>query len=259
MLADDGRTAPADPMRLFWFPAPCVDPPGGQHYNCYPFFDTLPTGVDRTPVLHEVPVTKAETTITIPPNALAKALARPGVKEPFATAYVFMVACAGHVERIHLRSGLGPNQLPIACFDAKGDELDPDAFVFGFTRVFVFETRRNAIPSFDAVTFQGASIDPAKGVVTGKCVRDNRGNCNTVKLDVTYPDSSSEIDPDNVDAHGHVGRETLYVDWFSTVGWIPWARATCSRRRRQRRAASPPTQRPSPRSWRLAARSRRSG
>ena len=216
-LVEDARKAPARPMRVFWFPAPCVDPVGFQYFGCFPSFEALfPSGVDLTPSLAE----GTEVTVTIPQDALANVVLRPGQRERFATAYVFMVACAGHVERVPRRGGLGPNAIPVACFDESGRELGPEDFVFGYTRVFVFEQRRNAIPSLDGVTFQGKPVDPAAGIVTGRCVaEDPNGDCkSTVKLDVVFSDAAAEVDPDNVDEDGKVGRETLYVDWFTSVG-----------------------------------------
>lgn len=214
-LAHDGRAAPASPMRVFWFPAPCVDPIAGQYFGCFPLFEALyPAGVDLTPSLVE----GDELSITVPDDALANAVARPGQGERYATAFVFMVACAGHVERVARRGNLGPNALPVACFDESGRQLGPDDFVFGFTRVFVFDERRNAIPELGGVTFDGKPVDPENGVVTGTCVKDASGECKTVKLDVTFDDSAAEVDPDNVDSAGNVGRETIYVDWFTSIG-----------------------------------------
>lgn len=214
-LVHDGRAAPASPMRVFWFPAPCVDPIAGQYYACFPLFEALyPLGVDLTTSLVE----GDEVTIAVPEDALAGSVARPGQGERYATAFVFMVACAGHVERVARRGDLGPNALPVACFDDAGRRLGADDFVFGFTRVFVFEERRNAIPELDGVTFEGAPVDPEVGVVTGTCVKDSSGECKTVKLDVRFDDAAAEVDPDNVDSTGKVGRETIYVDWFTSIG-----------------------------------------
>jgi hypothetical protein len=214
-LAHDGRTAPAAPMRTFFFPAPCVDPVGFGYYGCYRVLESLfPVGVDLTPSLVE----GSEISISIPPDALASSFARPGQQERFATAYVFMVACAGHVERVPRRSGLGENALPLGCFDAGGRQLGPEDFVLGYTRIFVFETRRNAIPALDGVVLQGQPVDLAKGIVTGRCVKDENDECKAVKLDVLFNDAAAEVDPDNIDENGKVGRETLYVDWFTTAG-----------------------------------------
>ena len=44
------------------------------------------------------------------------------------------------------------------------------------------------------------------------------GPCERLKLDVEVADESAELDFDNVDAHGVVPRETVYVDWFTSIG-----------------------------------------
>jgi hypothetical protein len=213
-LAHDGRKQPGEPMRVQWIPAPCIDPPGGQYYGCYSFFDAaFPIGVDLSPWLSE----GRETSLTIPPDALAKARARPG-GEPTATAYVFVIACAGHVERITRRGGPTSNELPLACFAQDGRRLPDEDFILGFTRVFVFPTRRNAIPTLDGMTFEGNPVDPTQGVVTKPCVPAPRKPCETVSLDVRFQDAAAEADPDNIGPDGATGRETLYVDWFTTLG-----------------------------------------
>jgi hypothetical protein len=216
-LTHDGRPSrPADSpsrMRIYWFPAPCIDPPGGQYYACYPLFEALyPTGVDLGPALVEGNATR----IKIPENALADAVVRPGQDERFATAYVFMVACAGHVERVPRRSGLALNALPLGCIGPNGETLGGDDFIVGFTRVFVFESRRNSVPSMGEITFDGRPVDPGAGIVTNRCGK--KDSCTSVPLDLRVRDEDAEIDPDNVDADGVVGRETIYVDWFTSVG-----------------------------------------
>jgi len=214
-LVADGRKTPSEPMRFFWFPAPCVDPPGGQYYGCYLYFDALyPLGVDLTSQLREA----KDTTITIPSDALTKAIPRPGLTERFATAYVFMVACAGHVERVPRQGGQNLNALPIGCIGSNGVRRGPEDFVLGFTRVFVFESRRNTLPVLDGLTLEGNPVDVTKGITTGKCVKNKQDECNTVKLDVNFNDIIAEQDPENVDENGNVGRETIYVDWFTSIG-----------------------------------------
>jgi hypothetical protein len=202
-------------MRFFWFPAPCIDPPGGQYYACYLFFNALyPLHVDLTPQLIE----SKTTTITIPPDALAHVVQVPGAPaDKLATAYVFMAACAGHIERIQ-PVGEALNALPIGCFGANGVPRTTTDFVLGFTRVYIYETRRNAVPTMDALTLESAPIDLTKGIVTGKCVKNKQGTCNTVSIDVNFQDSMSEPDPDNIDANGNPQRETLYVDYFTSAG-----------------------------------------
>jgi hypothetical protein len=217
MLATDARKDPAKkPMRTFWFPAPCVNPPGDQYYFCYAAIETLfPIGVDLSPYLIE----NTKTTIQIPQNALDSVVKQPGQVERSGTAFNFAIACAGHVERIPLKGGLQLNQIPIGCFDdTTHAELGSDAFVVGFTRVFIFDTRRNAVPVLDGITFQGQPVDVTKGITTGKCHKNKQNLCDTVKFDVQFNDAIAETDPDNVDSNGHVRQETIYVDWFTTDG-----------------------------------------
>ena len=44
-LVVDGRTSPPVPMTMWWFPLLCVDPPGGQYYDC---FDELAASYPRS-------------------------------------------------------------------------------------------------------------------------------------------------------------------------------------------------------------------
>lgn len=214
-LVHDGRANKSgEPMRTFWVPVPCVNPPGGVYYGCYPALSAFPIGVDLTPNLRE----GTNVSVAIPNDALNGVVMPPGgSSEPVATAFVFLVACAGHVERVPRKNGDSPNVLPIGCFTADHRQLDADNFVFGFTRVFVWNQRRNAIPSLDGVVFEGNPIDTKIGVTTGTCVEGNDG-CNKVKFDVRYNDAMAELDPDAVDVDGNVQHETLYVDWFTTLG-----------------------------------------
>ncbi len=217
VLAHDGRLgAKREPMRLFWFPALCVDKLGASHYGCYPILEALfPTGVDLTSSLLEG---SGPHPFAVPADALDGVDVRPGQRERYVTAYAFVAACAGHLERVPRRSGLGPNQLPVGCFDSAGRELGAEDFVFGYTRVFIFAERRNAIPSLDGVTFEGKPVDLAAGIGVNRCTKADDADCTAAKLDVVFSDAAAEVDPDNVDEDGKVGRETIYVDWFTTVG-----------------------------------------
>jgi hypothetical protein len=208
-LVHDGRVEKPEPLRVFWFPSPCFDPPRGLYYGCYPGFESaFPLGVDLAPSLHE----GNEVAVTIPADALTRA----GATVPSATAFVFMIACAGHVERVTRPSDLGPNALPFGCFSADRRQQDAGSFVFGFTRVFVFESRRNVHPEIRAVIAGSTVVDPGVGITVGRCA--DADQCSKPSFDVLFDDASAELDPDALDAQGNVGRETLYVDWFTTVG-----------------------------------------
>lgn len=220
-LVADGRSRQTLPLRTMWFPVPCVDPPGGQYYDCYPALEAaFPIGVDLTSQLVE----GTTHSITIPADALANVAPQPGRSgEPIVTAWTFMVACAGHVERIPRSGRLAANAAPFACFGADGKQLPAEEAVFGFTRVSVTATRRNAIPTLKQIVVRGVPVDPEKGISLPRCERDlyetiTDEDCNGVGMAIVFDDADAEIDPDNLGADGRPGRETIYSDWYVTFG-----------------------------------------
>jgi hypothetical protein len=211
-LTFDGRKTPAEPMKFFWFPAPCVDPPAGAYFLCYAGLNGLPLRTDLTPIL-----TQANTTqVTIAPGALANAKPRPGEGSDISvTYYVFFMACAGHVERVERGNNVEANAIPVGYFNSAGQQLGQESFVFGFTRVFVFGDRRNAVPTMDGLTYQTTPIDPKVAVRIPKCTKDP---CGTKEFDVRFNEALAERDPSNIGPNGEIAKETLYVDWFTTIG-----------------------------------------
>jgi hypothetical protein len=220
-LVHDGRppSATREPMRVYWLPDPCFLPAGGQYYDCFPALEAAyPTlGVDLDPRLSS----GAETSLTVPGDALDRA-GPPlpgGSSERVVTAYAFVVACGGHLERVPRRTGLGTNAPPFGCFGADRRPLGADDFVFGFTRVSVYAERRNAAPSIDAVRFRDVPVDRTKGITIDRCdLGFLESECDTSALDVAFADGTAELDVDNVAIDGRVGRETIFVDYFTTIG-----------------------------------------
>ncbi len=221
-LVHDGRDNPPEPGKVFWLPVPCIDPPGGHYYDCFPLIESaFPLGVDLTPQLHE----GRDVTMTIPPDALANAKPVPGgAAEPSATAYVFLLACGGHVERVQRTTNLGANSMPLGCFDANRKRLDAVSSVFAFTRIAIFENRRNAPPVLENVLFHGGVVDRSVPIKIKKCEYEFWDwdwidpDCDREKFDIVFPDSSAELDPDNIGPNGEPARETLWVDWYTSHG-----------------------------------------
>ena len=220
-LVADGRSRQTLPLKMYWFPVPCIDPPGGQYYDCYSALEAaFPIGVDLTSQLAEG-MTHA---ISIPPDALDGVAGQPGRSgEPIVTSWTFMFACAGHVERIPRSGHLARNAAPFGCFGAGGEQLPAEEAVFGFTRVSVTATRRNAIPTLKGLHVRGHLVDPEKGISLPRCERDlfetiTDEDCDGVGMAIVFDDADAEIDPDNLDAGGRPGRETIYSDWYVTFG-----------------------------------------
>jgi hypothetical protein len=217
LLAADGRRDPTRPMALSWLPAPCINPPDGSYYGCYPgFASAFPPGVDLTASLVSGPTASYD----IPANAIDESSAlQTGV--PFANVFVFSMACAGHVQYVGQRTS-SLLAVPFACFDDAGSELGADDFVFGFARIFVFEDRTNDNPQIEGLLFDGEPVDPALGITIDHCptVNETDSSCPTTPIDVVVPASSQEPDPSFVDASGNVRSEGIWVNYYVTDGKV---------------------------------------
>jgi hypothetical protein len=226
-LVWDGREKPTLPMHFWWIPlaVPCTNPPGGNYFDCYPQLEaTYPNiGVDISSQLVED--TKFQ--IHVPETALDGVVPPPGTNgEPLVTTWQFMIVCAGHPQRKVRTTAYQENQAPFGCFDDDGKELPFEQGEFGFMRVTVSKTARNNHPKIGAVVQRGRAVQPGEGLWFFRCFKGAaevffRGNCDTVGMDVTYDDADAEIDPANLDANGNPGRETIYTDWYVTLGRFP--------------------------------------
>jgi hypothetical protein len=211
-LAVDGRARKDRPLDVYWVPLPCVDPPDDLYYACFAGFGAK-TGVDLTPSL-----AKGTTfSFTVPSDALATHPA-PSAGPRYGLVIVFNIACPGHVEAI-ARDASEPQAPPIACFDDAHNRLGPDQWVFGFARVFVYDTLRNQNPVIGSVSLGGHAVDPSAGVTLDRCRAGSEADCPTLSLDVDVPASSQEIVPP-IGPGDDPGREEIWVDWFSSAGKI---------------------------------------
>lgn len=226
-LVWDGREKPTLPMHFYWIPldVPCTNPPGANYFNCYPQLEAAfpDIGVDISSKLVED--TKYQ--IKIPESALDGVTQVPGSNgEPLVTTWQFMMICAGRVQRKVRTTAYQENAPPFGCFDNDGKELPIEQGEFAFMRVTISKVGRNAHPKIGQVVQRGVGLKPGEGLWFYRCVKGAaetffRGNCDTVGMDVTYADSDAEIDPTNLDANGNPGRETIYTDWFVTLGRFP--------------------------------------
>lgn len=218
VLAFDGRKTKTHPMRVFWIPMVCTDPPAGAPYQCYPAFaDAFPRGQDLTPLLNEGPTFSfqvPDVSLEPPPSP------GPGNGPFFKTVFVFHLACAGHVEYVGAR-GRGPQAVPFSCFDAEHNELGTDDFIFAFARVFVVPPiLSNTNPSIERLTFDGTNVDPNQGITMSHCTVSETELCPTRPLDIVVPETSQEPDPNYVTVDGKMGKERVFVDYYLTGGEV---------------------------------------
>jgi hypothetical protein len=216
VLAVDGRADRPQPMRVFWVPAVCMNPPGDNYFGCYPAMASrFPPGADLSSVL----VSGDQWTFTMPADAIEAAAPHPGARDPYGTAFAFVIACAGRVETVPGDpSTQSPLTTPFGCFDESNRALGPRDFVFAFTRVYAFADRRNANPVIGSLTFGGATVDPVAGITVGHCTASDETRCPKTNLDTIVPDSSWEIDPGALDPSGGQAHEAIWVDYYATGG-----------------------------------------
>jgi hypothetical protein len=234
VLAVDQRPDRSRPMTLYWIPYVCEDPKNDAYYACFAPQGAadagaagdaggranagalLRPGVDLTPFLKTGPTYD----FTMPQDAITAHPPTQGVDDPYGLAVLFNVACAGHLEALALDPAGGPLQVPIGCFDENKNQLDPSQYVIGYTRVFAYADRTNQNPEIQAVTQDGTAIDPAKGMKMAPCTTAKRSDCPEIKIDVTVPDTSWELNPGDKDPDGNVRHEQIYVTYYSSVGQL---------------------------------------
>jgi hypothetical protein len=203
-------------MNVAWIPTLCENPPGDAYFACYPAFEAeLPRGTDLTPLL----ASGTTFPVAVPADALD---GRPAVggQPPYGTLSVFATACAGHVEYLGARDTASPEAIPFGCFDAQHQEVGPDAFVFSFSRLFVFADRQNDDPVIDHLVFDGAPVDPDAGITMDHCTAQSASKCPSKSLDTSVPSSGQEPDPSAVDAQGKVEGEEIWVSYYLTAGSV---------------------------------------
>lgn len=225
LLAADGRKDQSRPMRIFWFPLPCVNPANDVYYACFASLFSPPSGgappsgvpairpgVDLSPLLAQGPTFSFK----LPEDIIEKHPPVPGAGDPYGLAIAFNIACAGHVELVEVdRQREGPQAVPLGCFDDKGQRLGADDFVFGFTRVYAYQTRTNQNPPISGASLEGIPIDPNTGITLARCTKDKKEDCEKKKLSVKVPDEAQEENPAL-----SVGerREQVWASFFSTDG-----------------------------------------
>jgi hypothetical protein len=216
VLAVDGRADRPRPMRVFWLPTVCMNPEGDDYFGCYPSMaGRFAPGADLPNVL----VAGSRFAFTMPVDAITTAVPHPGAPDPYGIAFVFVMACAGHVEYVPVDARTqSPLTTPFGCFDDSNVALGPADFVFAFTRVYAFADRRNANPVIESLTFGGSKVDPAAGIAVARCTSPDEAHCPKTNVDTVVPDSSWDLDPGSLDPSGGPGHEAIWVDYYATGG-----------------------------------------
>ena len=247
VLAYDGRPSKPEPMTLYWLPFVCENPDADAYYACFAQFEQAAGKADAGPGADGsagsfggagLPslATGPSYTFTMPADAVTSHPATMGAPVPYGLAILFNVACAGHLERVPIDpSNANPQAVPIGCFDARHNQLGPDDWVFGFTRVYAYDKLKNANPVISYVDVGGARLPvtaqtgasqvyatPACDSSTSclsmpHCASGDGSQCQ-VKIGPVVPPSSWEVNPEERDVHGDPLHEEIWTDYFTTLG-----------------------------------------
>jgi hypothetical protein len=188
VLAVDGRATRTAPMRTFYLPTLCVNPLRDEVEKC---FTNIAAQYPARTNLNAQLTEGASATFTLPDSVIAAHTpARGGL--PYGIAFGFVIACAGHVERLETTNGFA-GAPPLGCFNDQGQLLGKDDYVFAHARMLAYAELRNANPVLDAVTVDGKVLDE-KGFTLARCTESDERNCTKVKLDARVPEAAQEPD-----------------------------------------------------------------
>lgn len=230
LLALDGRENPPRPMQISWLPAPCINPLGDAYYACFSTFASLAAaagggsgqgsgsaaglirpGVNISPFLPH----GRTFSFVLPDDIIETHPVIDGTGERYGLAIAFFIACAGHIELLE-REDINPQSLPVGCFDDEGNRLGADDYVFGFSRVYAYDTITNANPKIEALVIDGERFDPNDGLVFSPCPGDG---CKKHEIDVVVPESVQEVaEQTPTEASGQRSRELVWTAYFATGG-----------------------------------------
>lgn len=261
VLAYDGRPSQPAPMSLYWLPFVCVNPPDDAYYSCFQQIENggaaggdagagsgssggssgsggsigAPMGsfVGANGVINAP--TGPSYTFHMPSDAVTSHPVSPGTAIPYGLAILFNVACAGQLRIVPIAPGdQNPQSVPIGCFDSNGNQLGPDDWVFGFTRVYAYDslTNNNPIVSYVDIGGKQLQVTPQAGTpqiyMTPACnsstsclsMQHCTGDSKNCKFDLgpVLDPKSWEVNPEAKDVNGNVLHEELWVDFYTTFG-----------------------------------------
>jgi hypothetical protein len=235
VLAYDGRAVQPEPMVLYWIPFVCENPAADAYYACFEQLAGGPgaadggapgggqaaagglglgPGIDLTPFLPTGPTYRFQ----MPADAVTSHPLVPGTPVPYGLAIVFNAACAGHLEIVPFDTG-NPQQPPLGCFDSHHNQLGPNDWVFGFTRVFAYDHVTNANPVISSVDETGKTVPVGAftNVSNGTLVIPHcTQNCPKVTIGPVVPSSSQEVQTQLGPASST--KEEIWADFYSTLG-----------------------------------------
>ncbi len=229
--AFDGRAQQPAPMAVYWLPFVCENPDTDAYFACFAKIARglsggasggagsdagaapLRSGVDLTAYLTAAGAVGPDYAFTMPADAVSSHPSVAGAAQPYGLAVLFNIACAGHIELLpNDRGNANPQAPPVGCFDSEHNQVPPSDYVFGFTRVYAYDTITNANPIIDHIEADGKALDLAQPFTTARCGAG--GACPHVHIGPVMPSSAQE-QPDPISGQS---REQVWADYYATFG-----------------------------------------
>jgi len=178
-LTFDGRPdAAGRTMQVSWLKDVCVAPKDDEVGDCY---RRLGERYGQGQELDALVTQGAKSTFEVPADAISQSPPRRSPTQ-FATAFVFVAACAGRLRWIGTRA-IYPDEVPVGCFDASGNQLGANDFVFAHARVFVYAERKNQNPDIERVHLDGVALATEAPLEIERCSKAKLEDCPERKLD----------------------------------------------------------------------------
>jgi hypothetical protein len=251
VLAFDNRSSKPAPMTISWLKYPCTDPEDDAYYSCFQQFAGAAKDAGAAPGSGGGGVLDAgaeaglfvlgpSATFSVPSDAVTSHPPQPGAQVPYGLVFLFNAACAGEPKILPPDpSNQNPQAVPVGCFDAKGNQLGPDDWVLGYTRVYAYDSLTNANPVISYVdvngqklaltqgdgpqTYEAPACDAGAGCLSmSPCTSSDQGKCQ-VKIGPVVPSSSWEKNPEQTDVNGNPLHEEIWADFFSSVGQVQYS------------------------------------
>jgi hypothetical protein len=257
VLAYDGRPEQPEPMTIYWIPLVCENPADDAYYACFQKFaggaggggdagpeegDGGASGLAALGIKPGVPIAGLPTgpaySFQMPADAVTSHAPVPGATVPYGMAILFNIACAGQLELVPIDpSNANPQAVPLGCFDKNNNQLGPDDWVFGYTRIYAYDTLTNANPVIDYVDVGGKKLavtpqadapwiyttSPCPNCLTvSHCASSNQNDCQ-LPIGPVVPSSSWEVNPEQTDVNGHPLHEEIWADSYTTTGQVQYS------------------------------------
>jgi hypothetical protein len=243
----NGVDVPDPRIPVYWLPFVCKDPPGDAYYACFQQFlgkgggdagagagagagaDAGAGGIPKLVPGVELPLPNSKTfQFKMPDDAVTAHTPVPGT-DAYGIAILFNIACAGHIELLPLDpNNINPQQVPFGCFDNNHNQLGPNDYVFGYTRVYAYAPGSgvtNTNPVIQGIDVEGQPLGfsqdadgnyTSKRLTSSRCTADRRDNCPHVHIGPIVPASSQE----SYTLQGQPQKEEIWADYFTSFGQV---------------------------------------